>query len=101
MYEFSGLEEAEETLRGLAAREDEPLALKLPRLPGQKDARYVHLLSGKPDVEQMIESVPAERAPRRAGDAERVANLEQQVQELTQQVAGLSEQFEAFKKQFE
>ena len=101
MYDFGGLEEVEETLRGLAAREDEPLTLKLPRLPGQKDARYVHLLSGTPDVEEMIESAPAERASRRAGDSDRVAALEQQVEGLIQQVAGLSEQFEAFKKQFE
>jgi uncharacterized protein YceH (UPF0502 family) len=75
--------------------------LKLPRQPGQKDARYVHLLSGTPDVEEMIESVPAERATRRAVDAERVGHLEQQVQSLTEQVSKLTEQFEAFKKQFE
>jgi uncharacterized protein YceH (UPF0502 family) len=101
LYEFSGLEVVEETLRGLATREDEPLVLKLPRLPGQKDARYVHLLSGTPDVEAMTESAPAERATRRGGDAERVAHLEQQVQSLTEQVNKLTEQFETFKKQFE
>jgi uncharacterized protein YceH (UPF0502 family) len=101
LYEFSGLEEMEETLRGLATREDEPLVLKLPRLPGQKDARYVHLLSGTPDIEEMIESTPAERSARRPNDPDRMAHLEQQVQSLTEQVAGLTEQFEAFKKQFE
>jgi len=101
MYDFSGLEEVEETLRALAAREDEPLVIRLPRQPGQKDARYVHLLSGEPDIEEMTESVPAERAARRAGDAERLAALEQQVQSLTEQVSKLTEQFEAFKKQFE
>ena len=101
MYDFSGLEEVEETLRALAAREDKPLVIRLPRQPGQKDARYVHLLSGEPDIEEMTESVPAERAARRAGDAERLAALEQQVQSLTEQVSKLTEQFEAFKKQFE
>lgn len=101
LYEFSGLEEAEETLRGLAAREDEPLVMKLPRQPGQKDARFVHLLSGTPDVEEVIESMTAERGPRRTSESERVANLEQQVQSLTEQVAKLTEQFESFKKQFE
>ena len=101
MYDFSGLEEVEETLRALAAREDEPLVIRLPRQPGQKDARYVHLLSGEPDIEEMTESVPAERAARRAGDAERLAVLEQQVQSLTEQVSKLTEQFDAFKKQFE
>jgi uncharacterized protein YceH (UPF0502 family) len=101
LYEFSGLEEVEETLRALAAREDEPLVVKLPRQSGQKDARYVHLLSGQPNVEEMLESVPVERASRRAGDTERVGNLELQVQSLAEQVSKLTEQFEAFKKQFE
>src|SRR3954468_21861743 len=64
LYEFSGLEEVEETLRGLAAREDEPLAMKLPRQAGQKDARFVHLLSDVPDIEALSESAPAERTTR-------------------------------------
>jgi uncharacterized protein YceH (UPF0502 family) len=73
----------------------------LPRQPGQKDARFVHLLSGQPDIEELAESMPAERAARRISEAERFANLEQQVQSLTDQVAKLTEQFESFKKQFE
>ena len=101
LYEFSGLEEVEETLRGLAAREDEPLVLKLPRQTGQKDARWVHLLSGTPDLEALSESAPAERTTRRTADNDRVATLEQQVETLSQQVSALTEQFEAFKKQFE
>lgn len=100
-YDFSGLEEVEETLRKLAAREDDPLVIKLPRMPGQKDARYVHLLSGQPDVEELAESMPSERAPRRTDEGERVANLEQKVQTLSQQVENLSAQFAEFKKQFE
>jgi uncharacterized protein YceH (UPF0502 family) len=101
MHEFTGLEEVEETLRALAAREEEPLVMKLPRQPGQKDARFIHLLSGAPDIEAVSESAPAERSIRRAADNDRVAALEQQVQTLNQQIAALSEQFEAFKKQFE
>jgi uncharacterized protein len=101
LYELSGLEEVEETLRALAAREDDALVMKLPRQAGQKDARFVHLLSGTPDVEAMSESAPAERSSRRVADHDRVAALEQQVETLIQQVAGLTEQFEAFKKQFE
>lgn len=101
LYEFSGLEEVEETLRALAEREDEPLVMKLPRQSGQKDARFVHLLSGTPDIEAMSESAPPERTARRAADHDRLATLEQQVETLMQQVAGLAEQFEAFKKQFE
>src|ERR1043165_140723 len=51
MYEFSGLEEVDETLRTLASRDEEPLVMRLPRQAGQKDARYVHLLSGTPNVD--------------------------------------------------
>src|ERR1043165_7157624 len=101
LYEFSGLEEVDETLRALATREDEPLVLKLPRQTGQKDARWVHLLSGAPDIEALSESAPAERTSRRTADNDRVATLEQQVETLSQQVSALTEQFEAFKKQFE
>ena len=101
LYDFNGLEEVEETLRALAAREEEPLVMKLPRQPGQKDARFVHLLAGQPDLEELNEATPAERAPRRSGDPERLAQLEQQVQSLAEQVVMLTEQFETFKKQFE
>ncbi len=101
LYDFSGLEEVEETLRALAAREDEPLVIRLPRQAGQKDARFVHLLSGAPDVEAYSESAPIERTARRTADHDRVAALEQQVESLNQQVSALAEQFEAFKKQFE
>ena len=48
LHEFSGLEEVDETVHGLSARESEPLVVKLPRQAGQKDARYVHLLAGTP-----------------------------------------------------
>jgi uncharacterized protein len=101
LYDFSGLEEVEETLRGLAVREDDPLVIKLPRQPGQKDARYVHLLSGQPDIEELVESMPAERAARRTNDTDRMSQLEQEVKSLTEQVEKLTQQFEAFKKQFE
>ena len=101
LYPFNGLEEVEETLRSLAGRDGEPLVLKLPRQAGQKDARFVQLLSGEPDIEQLVESAPAERAGRRAPDSDRVARLEEQVQELTREVENLSSQFAEFRKQFE
>jgi len=101
LYEFSGLEEVEETLHALSTREGEPLVVKLPRQAGQKDARYVHLLSGKPNLEEMAEAAPTERTARRANESERIANLEQQVHSLAEQIDSLTRQFEAFKKQFE
>ena len=101
LYEFSGLDEVEETLRSLRTRDEEPLVMSLPRQPGQKEARFAHLLSGTPAVEDMPETQAAEKSHRRANEAERIAKLEEQVQALTDQVEGLTKQFEEFKKQFE
>lgn len=101
LYPFNGLEEVEETLRALAGRDGEPLVVKLPRQAGQKDARFVQLLSGEPDIEQFSESSPVERTARRTNDSDRVAKLEEQVQELSQQVENLTSQLAEFRKQFE
>ena len=98
LYEFSGLEEVDETLRALKTK-DEPMVMALPRQPGQKEARFAHLLSGEPEIE--IPETTSERLPRRAADPDRVTKLEEQVQTLTQQVENLTTQFAEFKKQFE
>ena len=100
MYDFSGLEEVEQTLQGLSTRDTEPLVVKLVRQPGQKDARFVHLLSGEPDVEAAAENFPATRSSR-TSDAERIAKLEEQVTVLTEKVDSLTDQFDKFKQQFE
>ena len=98
-YEFNGLEEVEDTLRSLSMREGEPLAVKLPRQAGRKDARFAHLLSGEPAIEE-VEAV-SERKTRNANDAERIASVEDAVQSLTKRIDELSAQFDSFKKQFE
>lgn len=47
MHPFSSLEEVEAALDRLATRHEEPLARRLERQPGQKEARYEHLLGGR------------------------------------------------------
>jgi hypothetical protein len=101
LYDFKGVEEVDETLHTLSTREYDPLVVKLPRQPGQKDARFMHLLAGPPDVEESTESVQPVRAVRREPEADRVSKLEEQLQTLTQQIESLVAQFEEFKKQFE
>ena len=105
LYEFAELREVEETLDGLARR-DEPLVLKLPRQTGRKDARYTHLLSGTPEFEEPGEETSAHAPARtsssaRAADGERVARLEAEVEALRGEVAELRRQLEEFRKQFE
>ena len=100
MYDFAGLEEVEQTLHSLSTRETETLVTKLPRQPGQKDARFAHLLSGEPS-EIAIDASATSKSSHRASDAERVAKLEEQVNALTEKIDSLTNQFEKFKQQFE
>ena len=95
LHEFSTLEEVEQTLNGLISREEEPLVVRLPRQPGQKEGRFAHLLSGEIDVEAL--AVETERAP----TPRRSSALEEKVDALAAEVEKLKEQFEQFRKQFE
>jgi uncharacterized protein YceH (UPF0502 family) len=100
LYEFSGLEEAEETLNALMSRDQDPLVTRLPRQPGQKEARFAHLLSGEVTVEP-IQGEPTSRAFRANRDPDQLTRLEQEVESLKGDIAALQTQFEEFKKQFE
>ncbi|HKO61772.1 MAG TPA: YceH family protein [Pyrinomonadaceae bacterium] len=98
LHEFSGLEEVDATINSLITHDPEPFAVRLPRQPGQKEARYAHLLSGEVPVEETSsESSPA----RSRGREDRVAALESEIETLKTEMAQLREQFEGFKKQFE
>ena len=96
LHEFSSLEEVEQTLNELISRDMEPLVVRLPRQPGQKEGRFAHLLSGEIDLEALAESERTQpvASSRRPG-------LEQKVEELAAEVQKLKEQFEQFRKQFE
>jgi uncharacterized protein len=100
LYDFHSLEEIEQTLNSLIARDGEPLVARLPRQAGQKEIRFVHLLSGEIAIDETAESF----LPRRAASAsqtDRVAKLEEAVASLESQVHDLQQQFDTFKKQFE
>ena len=80
LYEFETLEEVQEILEKLAGG-NMPYVIQMPRRPGQKEVRYMHLLGGTPDLEQ--EELPEEPARRSVGELEnRVATLEQDFKEL-------------------
>ncbi len=97
LYEFSGLGEVNETLDNLMRRE-EPLVIKLERLPGQKEARFAHLLSGEIDVESYAKENIS--TGKQAG-SERIEKLEQELENLRNEFNLFRESFEEFKKQFE
>ncbi len=103
LYEFSGLGEVDETLNSLSHKDSEPLTIRLPRLAGQKEARFAHLLCGEVNLEGLEDEAASAtvRPPRRSSDAEKVETLSQRVETLENEVAGLRRQFEDFRKQFE
>ena len=100
MHEFSGLDEIEQILNQLITREPDPLVIRLSRQPGQKEVRFMHLLSGAVN-EELISSVEvAASSPRRSGN-DQISRLEQRVQDLEGIVEELRTQFGEFEKQFE
>jgi uncharacterized protein YceH (UPF0502 family) len=101
LYEFFGLEEVETTLNSLISREPDLLVTRLPRQPGQKEARFAHLLSGEVVAEALPQTERSPETATRSSQAERVSKLEGEVETLKTKVEKLREQFEGFKKQFE
>lgn len=97
LHPFASLEEAEEALRRLGA-EDEPLVMELPRRPGQKEARWIHLIgeaSPEPEPEEAFE-IPADpAAPPRPSLASRVERLEEIVERLAADLEELKKQLGA------
>jgi hypothetical protein len=97
MFRFEELEDVHATLERLSQREP-PLVAVLPRQPGTKESRYMHLLSGS--------TAPAEAAPARASASlsandDRIASLESEVTELKKELTEMQQQLAAFRKQFE
>ena len=86
----------EPALEGLIVRNASPIAVRLPRRPGQKEARYAQLLGG--EVSYEIDDAPA--ATRNA-PADRIAALEEQVQELRRELTDVRAELAEFRKQFE
>ena len=100
LYGFEGLMQIQETLDNLARRED-PLVLKLERQPGQKEARYAHLLSGPIDIESYAVAAAASPRSHSGADSGRIEKLEQEVERLSTELASFRETFNEFRKQFE
>jgi uncharacterized protein YceH (UPF0502 family) len=57
MHEFSDMAEVESVLEGLATREDGPFVARLPREPGKRESRYMHLFCD--DMDTLITAVEA------------------------------------------
>jgi uncharacterized protein YceH (UPF0502 family) len=86
LFEFDDLDDVQFALKNLQEREP-PLAVALPRQPGQKEGRYAHLLAGEPDIPEPAPRAPAPRAS--TGLEGRLSALEDEVAELRRRLDAL------------
>src|SRR5256885_7486092 len=97
MHRFEALDDVQSALQKLM-QHDPALVKVLPRQPGTKESRWVHL---------MAEDVPVAEAPsvtatdHGSGDTGRAARLEEEVAQLRREVGELKDQMERFRRQFE
>jgi len=103
MYAFEDLEAVQSALHHLIRREP-PLVKILPRQPGTKESRYMHLFSGDtaPTEHAATEHVAEAQTPSKISqNGDRVTQLEVEILELRRELNTLREQFTAFQKQFQ
>jgi uncharacterized protein YceH (UPF0502 family) len=94
MHPFGDLAEVESVIDHMPE-----LITKLPRRPGEKEARYAHLLSGEPPVSAV--PAPSAAIPQAPLPAERMMAMEAEVAQLRRELEELKQQFAGFQKQFE
>lgn len=88
MHKFGDVSEVEQALRELAAYEDGPFVVQLPREAGRRDSCWAHLFSGEVDVEALASAAPA---PAASGNSARIEALEQEVAELRRELDELKQ----------
>jgi len=99
MYRFETFDDVQSALQKLMDRQPS-LVRVLPRQPGTKESRYMHLFSG--DVSPDFAAASPVAATRPAGDPleYRIANLESEVLSLSSELAELRRELVEFKRQF-
>jgi len=97
MYRFEALDDVHATLDRLSQREPALVAV-LPRQPGTKESRYMHLFSGSAPTPEAASTTEA-GASSQASD--RLGRLESEVAELRREMAEMKRELETFRKQFE
>lgn len=94
LHRFVDISSVEAFLNELAERESGALVVELPRLPGARENRWMHLLAGEPEIAEIAQPVrsggSANTAQLEALQA-RVAALEVALAELQELVLGRSD----------
>lgn len=103
MYHFETLEDVESTLKRLMERQ---FVVVLPRQPGTKESRFMHLFAGEVAAASTETdfAVKAHASQQVAGSGEhaepRFTALQSQIELLRDEIAQLRREFDEFKRQF-
>ncbi|MDD4978472.1 MAG: YceH family protein [Gallionella sp.] len=93
LHKFADISSVESFLTELSERTAGALVVELPRQPGARENRWMHLLSGEPVIEVSVSRSPVTGADVTVGEIAalkaNVAKLEDEVQDLRQQLAWL------------
>lgn len=90
LHRFADISSVEAFLDELSSRADHPLVVLLPRLPGARESRWMHLLSGQPEVD-----VVATGGRGGVDSGSELAELRERVTALEAEVAALRSLIEA------
>lgn len=100
MYHFEALDDVVSTLDRLAHREP-PLTAVLPRQPGTKESRYMHLFSGEAPAQTDVARAPSPASAGVSPAVDRLSALEEEVSRLRAELTEVQRQLATFRKQFE
>ncbi|MES2675821.1 MAG: YceH family protein [Pseudomonadota bacterium] len=90
MFEFANLQAVEEKMEQLCAKTT-PVVVHIPRMLGQREDRYMHLLCGKPDLTAIAAMTNSTKSSSPVED-DRIPALEQKIENLEGQVKRLQQQ---------
>lgn len=95
LHKFADISAVEGFLQELAERPDDAMVIELPRQPGSRENRWMHLLSGEPVIEDFAPVASAHEATGEVNSSEmaalktRLAQLEAEVNTLKRVVGKL------------
>jgi uncharacterized protein len=97
LSEFVDVSDVEQCLDAMAAR-DEPLVRKLPRVPGQRESRYVHLFGESGEAPLQQHQQPQQPQPHSVAvavaDDDRIAELSARIDTLQQEIIALKQRLD-------